>query len=114
MRKQKFRAFSLLLAALMLSLTVLPVSAATTASTMQLTKTTGTVSVTNSSGRSISQRDNMHLYNGYHVKTEAKSYAWIKLESEKLTKLDAELTRLFCRSRCWENPQTDEKGEPGR
>ena len=90
MHKWKTRALSLFLAALMLSLTVLPgVAASTAASTIQLMKTTGTVTVTNSSGRSLTKRDNMLLYSGYRVQTGAKSYAWINLDSTKLSKLDA-------------------------
>ena len=90
----KLRALPLLLAALMLCLAVIPASAAesvdsATAAAMQLMKTQGTVNLTNSSGRSLTIRANMHLYNGYRVETKASSYAWINLDSEKLTKLDA-------------------------
>ena len=72
------------------TLTVLPASALTSAaaSAIQPVKTMGTVNVTNSAGRSLSVRDNMRLYKGYHVETKAKSYAWINLDSTKLTKLD--------------------------
>ena len=91
---RKPRALPLLLAALMLCLTVFPAAAAGSsqsakATTMQLMKTEGTVNVTNASGRSLTKRDNMLLYNGYHVETKAKSYAWINLDSSKLIKLDA-------------------------
>lgn len=36
----------------------------------------------------MSLRDNMRLYNGYHVGTEDASYAWFNLDSTKLSKLD--------------------------
>ena len=39
--------------------------------------------------KNISLIKNMRLYNGYQVKTEEKSYAWINLDSTKLVKLDA-------------------------
>ena len=91
---RKPRVLPLLLAVWMLCLTVFPAAAAgpsqsTKATTMQLVKTEGTVNVTNASGRSLTKRDNMLLYNGYHVETKAKSYAWISLDSSKLVKLDA-------------------------
>ena len=91
MRKQKQRFLATLLAALMLCLAALPASAATSAkaTTMRLSKYTGTVNVTNSSGRTLSKRNNMLLYNGYQVETKAKSYAWINLDDTKLAKLDA-------------------------
>ena len=89
MKKQKQRILSLLLAAVMLCLTALPASAAETAATMQLMKTEGTVSVSNSNGRPLSVRDRMRLYSGYHVETKARSYAWINLDDTKLAKLDA-------------------------
>lgn len=59
------------------------------AATMQLMKTEGEVSVKSSSGRKISIIENMNLYNGYCTDTQEASYAWISLDSEKLTKLDA-------------------------
>lgn len=59
------------------------------ASTMQLMKTEGDVEVSNASGRDISIINNMKLYNGYCTNTQEASYAWINLDSEKLTKLDA-------------------------
>lgn len=59
------------------------------ASTIQLMKTEGSVSVTNGSGRALSVFEDMRLYNGYHAKTAEKSYAWASLDSSKLIKLDA-------------------------
>ena len=91
MRVRAFRVISLFLAVMMLGLTVLPASAATsaTAATIQLVKSTGTVNISSSSGRGLTQWDNMRLYNGYHVETQAKSYAWLKLDDKKLAKVDA-------------------------
>lgn len=91
MKKRVLKTLALFLAALTLCLTAFPAAAAesATAATMQLMKTEGTVDVTNGSGRSLTKRDNMRLYNGYHVKTGAASYAWVDLDSAKLTKLDA-------------------------
>ena len=63
------------------------VSAAAT--TVQLSRTEGTVAVTNSGGKALTQLADMRLYNGNHVDTEAESYAWITLDSTKLHKLDA-------------------------
>lgn len=57
--------------------------------TMQLMKTEGDVEVSNAGGRNISIINNMKLYNGYRTNTQEASYAWINLDSEKLTKLDA-------------------------
>ena len=88
MRKWKTRALSLFLAALLLALTVLPALAAT-ASTIRLAKTEGTVSVTNTTKRALSTRDNMLLYSGCQVQTRTDSYAWINLDDSKLGKLDA-------------------------
>ncbi len=76
---------------LLLVQNVLPAAAedSATAAVMQLMKTEGDVSVSNSSGRGISLIKNMNLYNGYRTATEEESYAWINLDSEKLAKLDA-------------------------
>ena len=63
--------------------------AAESASQMRLEKTQGTVSVLNAARRSQSVRSKMRLFNGYHVKTEQKSYAWLSLDSSKAAKVDA-------------------------
>lgn len=86
-RRHRFGALLIALAVL-LSL-VLPVFAAETATTVQLTRTEGTVSVANASGRGVTVREKMRLYGGYTVKTEARSYAWLALDDTKLAKLDA-------------------------
>ncbi len=59
------------------------------ASTMRLTKTEGTVSVTNKNGRDMGTMADMKLFNGYHLTTAQKSYAWMNLDDSKLIKLDA-------------------------
>ncbi len=45
------------------------------ATTVQLTKTEGTVTVANSSGRALSLIEKMRLYSGYQLNTEKASYA---------------------------------------
>lgn len=80
---------ALLVLALLLGCVPEALAAEATATTVQLTKTEGTVAISNSSRRSISLIEKMRLYNGYHVETEEASYAWLNLDSAKLTKLDA-------------------------
>ncbi len=92
MGKQRLsqRVLSLLLACVML-LTCAPTAFAesTEAALMRLMKTEGTVSVTNSKGRSVTVRDDMRLNSGYGLETEEASYAWINLDDAKLVKMDA-------------------------
>lgn len=85
----KKRFLSLLLALSLTAVLAAPVLAADTAATIRLSKTTGTVSVSKSSGKSLTLLSNMRLYNGYHVATSAKSYAWMNLDDAKLVKEDA-------------------------
>ena len=77
MKKRVRRKLSLFLAVLLLCLSAAPALAAedATAATMQLMKTEGTVSVSGATGRGMTARDNMRLYNGYSVETKAGSYA---------------------------------------
>lgn len=56
---------------------------------MRLEATEGTVTLKNSSGKSLSVREGMKLYSGYTLKTSAKSYAYVTLDSSKVVKLDA-------------------------
>lgn len=88
---KKARVLSLLLALVMGLSLLSPAAAAedTTASVLKLTKTTGTVNVNKSSGKSIALRSDLRLYNGYHVTTGQSSYAWINLDDTKLLKEDA-------------------------
>ncbi len=84
------RLLALCLTVLLTLSLVLPAMAASsaTAADMRLVKTEGTVTLSQSSGRSLSVRDNMKLYNGYTVSTADKSYAWLTLDDEKAVKLD--------------------------
>jgi len=87
----KVRKFLTILLTLAMVITLLPTTAfaaKNTATTMRLAKTKGTVTVTNASGKAVTQTDNMKLYNGYKLKTGAKSYAWISLDDEKAVRLD--------------------------
>ena len=62
----------------------------TSAATMHLRKTEGTVGVSDSEGKDVTPRENLGLYSGYQVGTQAESYAWIDLDEVKLTKMDAD------------------------
>ncbi len=70
---------------------ILPAAAAESASgaTLRLEKTEGTVTVTKSSGKEVTVKNDMRLLSGYTVKTAAKSYAYISLDDTKAVKLDA-------------------------
>ena len=59
-----------------------------TATSMHLKKTEGTVAVSDSEGKTVAPRKDLGLYSGYGVNTQTESYAWIDLDSVKLTKLD--------------------------
>ena len=80
---------SLLLALTLLASLAVPAFAAETAAVIRLTKTTGTVEISKSSGKPVSLLQNMRLYSGYHVSTDEESYAWINLDDSKLLKEDA-------------------------
>lgn len=91
-RKKEYvrRAVTVLLTVCMLLCQAIPVLAdEAKATTMRLSKTEGTVSVSNHNGKTISMIKEMKLYDGYHVKTEEASYAWIALDDTKAVKLDA-------------------------
>ena len=60
----------------------------TTAATMHLRRTEGTVSVSDGDGKDLPALDNLGLYSGYGVGTRPASYAWIDLDDVKLAKLD--------------------------
>ena len=66
-----------------------PALASESAASIRLSKTTGTVTVSKSSEKTLTLLSNMRLYNGYHVTTGAKSYAWMNLDDTKLIKEDA-------------------------
>ena len=78
------------LTALALSLTLLLTSCAggTSATTMHLRKTEGAVGVSDGEGKEVTPKNDLGLYSGYQVGTQAESYAWIDLDKVKLTKLD--------------------------
>ncbi len=58
------------------------------AATMFLRRTEGTVSVADAGGQDVEPAENLGLYSGYAVGTEAASFAWIDLDKVKLAKLD--------------------------
>ncbi len=60
----------------------------TSASVMRLEKTTGTVKVTQSSGKDARVIEKMRLSSGDDIKSSAKSYAYISLDDNKAVKLD--------------------------
>ncbi len=62
----------------------------TRATTMHLVRTEGTVGVTDQDQKDVSLMDQLGLYSGYQVGTQARSYAWIDLDDVKLTKMDAD------------------------
>ena len=84
------RLLSLLLACV-ICLTCAPTAFAESAvaASMRLMKTEGTVSVSNSSGRTVTQTERMSLRSGYQLETAEKSYAWINLDDVKLAEMDA-------------------------
>ena len=74
--------------ALVLALLLASCAGETSATTMYLRKTEGTVDVSDGEGKDITPKDDLGLYSGYQVGTQAESYAWIDLDKVKLTKLD--------------------------
>ena len=58
------------------------------AAAMHLRRTQGTVGVSDNEGKRVEPRDDLGLYSGYGVGTQAESFAWIDLDDVKLTKLD--------------------------
>lgn len=62
----------------------------TNATSMRLVKTEGTVEVADGQGSAVPIKEKLGLYSGYQVETDKESYAWIDLDSTKLTKLDME------------------------
>lgn len=63
-------------------------SCSNTATTIKLVKTDGDVTVNDDENESIETKENMFLYNGYNMKTNENSYAWINLDSERIAKAD--------------------------
>lgn len=60
----------------------------TTATTMHLMRAEGSVEVADYEGKSVEVVEQLKLYSGYEVDTAAESYAWVNLDSVKLTKMD--------------------------
>ncbi|MBQ5708689.1 MAG: FecR domain-containing protein, partial [Anaerotignum sp.] len=89
MRMKKFLTILLTFAMVLGLLPTAAFAANNTATTMRLAKTQGTVTVANATNKAVTQTTNMKLYNGYKVKTAAKSYGWISLDDTKVAKLDA-------------------------
>lgn len=84
--KKSVRALALMLA---LSLVLTSCGAQRAAAvTMRLRKLLGTVRVSDSLGLELEPREDLSLYNGYGLRTAGDSYAWIDLDSVKLTKMD--------------------------
>ncbi len=77
------------LLALVLALSLLlSACGGTKAASMHLRRTEGTVGVSDDGGKKVAPREDLGLYSGYGVDTQAASYAWIDLDSVKLVKLD--------------------------
>lgn len=74
--------------ALAINTFILPTFAAdTTASSMTLEKTEGSVTIKNAAGIVRTVRDGGRLYSGYQIQT-GDGYAWISLDDSKVIKLD--------------------------
>lgn len=64
-------------------------AASSTAITIKLLKKEGSnIKITNASGKSISVKDGMRIYNGYTIETKKKSYVYLSLDNSKAVKLD--------------------------
>lgn len=59
------------------------------ASSMRLMRTKGSVGILNGEGENLSPEEEMRLYSGYQLSTQRRSFAWINLDSVKLSKMDA-------------------------
>ena len=79
---------ALLTISLLLSLTACGKD--TTAATMHLKRTVGTVTVSDDAEKDVPLLENLSLYSGYGVDTGSESYAWISLDDVKLAKMDQE------------------------
>lgn len=86
MRKTTTRLTAL---ALFLALLLTSCGGGASATSMHLRKTEGTVGVSDGEGKDVTPKENLGLYSGYQVGTQAESYAWIDLDRVKLTKMDA-------------------------
>ena len=75
--------------ALVLALSLAACGGENTAAVMHLVRTEGMVWVDNAEGKDVKISENLGLYSGYEVNTQAESYGWITLDDAKLAKLDA-------------------------
>lgn len=87
-RKENRRQMTALILALALLFSCTACGGGTKATTMHLRRTEGRVKVSDDTGTSLDADENLGLYSGYEVRTRSESYAWIDLDSVKLTKLD--------------------------
>lgn len=71
----------------------------TTAATIRLIRTEGTVAVSDDAWKEVPLLENLGLHSGYGVGTSPESYAWINLDDTKLTKMDQESAKLLFKKR---------------
>ncbi|GEM_PF-6056900 len=64
-------------------------AAQTTADLLRLEAVEGTARITTKNGRQVDIFEKMKLHNGYHVKTDLSSYAYVSLDNTKVIKLDS-------------------------
>ena len=84
------KALSLFLTLIIISATAQPAHAETAAATtLRLAGSSGTVSITNASGKAQTVKTDMRLYNGYALTTGKQSSAFVSLDGTKAVKLDA-------------------------
>lgn len=89
MRMKKILVFILVFLCVIGMCSVSTFAESDTAAIMRIEKMQGSVKVTNYTGKTITKTKKMKLYNGYKIKTGAKSYVWISLDDTKVAKLDA-------------------------
>lgn len=88
MKKTTIRRLAGLLALVLLCAPLAACQQPGSATTMHLLRADGQVDVQNDKGKSLPAAENLGLYHGYQLGTQAASYAWIDLDSVKLAKLD--------------------------
>ena len=82
----------LILTLVLIFASVVPAFAAekqATAADIRLEKYTGTVTITNASGKAVTARAGLRLYSGYTLKTGADSNAYISLDKSKALLLES-------------------------
>ena len=88
MKKTTIRRLAGLLALVLLCAPLAACQQPGSATTMHLLRADGQVDVQNDKGKAVPAAENLGLYHGYQLGTQAASYAWIDLDSVKLAKLD--------------------------